>query len=208
MYRNGPLSIQGKATELYEACKRQKIQVDYLVNNAGYGNYKKVSEGDCKVYDNMLNLNVLALKDLTTLFVKDMIRQRYGKILNIGSLAAFQSTPMMAVYAASKSYVMHFSEALHAELKGTGVTATVLSPGVTKTGFVDRANMGRSAFAQGSQLSAFKVAKVGYQGMFAGKLNVVPGLMNSLLAFSTGITPSRRFLLAISTYVMREKKQN
>ena len=176
-----------------------------MVNNAGYGDYKKVADGDPQTYDNMLNLNILALTTLTTLFVKNMIGRGYGKVLNAGSLAAYQSTPMMAVYASSKAYVMHFTEALHAELKGTGVTATVLSPGVTKTGFVERSAMGGSAFAQGSQMDVSKVAKAGYNGMIAGKLNVVPGLLNRLLAFSTGITPSRRVLLAISSYVMREK---
>ena len=153
----------------------------------------------------MLNLNIIALTDLTTRFVKQMTDQGYGKILNVGSLAAFQPTPGMAAYGASKSYVMHFTEALHAELKGTGVTATVLNPGVTKTGFVARAGMKSSAFAQGSQLDAARVAKAGYDGMFAGKLNVVPGLVNSLMAFGTGLTPSRHLLLAISSFAMREK---
>ena len=200
------LSAQGKGLELYGLCKEQHISIDYLVNNAGYGEYGKVATGYSKAYDNMLNLNILTLTDLTTLFVRDMVGRGSGKIMNIASLAAFQSTPMMAVYAASKSYVMHFTEALHAELKGTGVTATVLSPGVTKTGFVDRANMGVSAFAQGSQMDAARVAMAGYKGMLKGKLNVVPGLMNSILAFSTGITPSRRLLLTIAAYVMRVNK--
>ncbi|UKT64897.1 SDR family NAD(P)-dependent oxidoreductase [Pedobacter mucosus] len=199
------LSISGKAAELFALCTKENLRVDYLVNNAGYGDFKKLSEGTPKTYENMLNLNVIALTDLTTRFVKNMTNNGYGKILNVGSLAAFQSTPLMAVYAASKSYVMHFTEALHAELRETGVTATVLNPGVTKTGFVDRANMDPSAFAQGVQLDAAKVAKAGYKGMMAGKLNVVPGLLNSMLAFGTSITPSRRLLLAISAYVMREK---
>lgn len=199
------LSIPSKSAELFDLCTTKSLKVDYLVNNAGYGDFKKLSQGSPTTYENMLNLNVVALTDLTTRFVKEMTDNGYGKILNVGSLAAFQSTPMMAVYAASKAYVMHFTEALHAELRGTGVTATVLNPGVTKTGFVDRANMGASAFAHGAQLDAAKVAKAGYKGMLAGKLNVVPGLLNSVLAFSTGITPSRRLLLAISAYVMREK---
>lgn len=202
------LSIPGKAAELFDLCTMKNLNVDYLVNNAGYGDFKKLSEGTPNTYENMLNLNVIALTDLTARFVKEMTNSGYGKILNVGSLAAFQSTPMMAVYAASKSYVMHFTESLHAELRGTGVTATVLNPGVTKTGFVKRANMGASAFAQGAQLDAAKVAKAGYKGMMAGKLNIVPGLLNSILAFSTSLTPSRRLMLAISAYVMREKKQD
>jgi short-subunit dehydrogenase len=202
---NMDLSISGQSAELADWCRVEKISIDYLVNNAGYGDYKKVITGDPACYQNMLNLNIMALTDLTTRFAKRMIDQGYGKILNVGSLAAFQPTPFMAAYGASKSYVMHFTEALHAELKGTGVTATVLNPGVTKTGFVDRAEMKHSAMAQGKQLDAAQVAKAGYVGMFAGKLNVVPGLINRLLAIGTGMTPSRRMVLAISSYVMRER---
>jgi short-subunit dehydrogenase len=199
------LSIPGKSAELHDRCRSGNIQIDYLVNNAGYGDYKKVAQADPDIYENMLNLNIIALTDLTTRFARQMTGQGYGKILNVGSLAAFQPTPYMAAYGASKSYVMHFTEALHAELKGTGVTATVLNPGVTKTGFGDRSGMNGSAVAQGGQLNAAKVARAGYAGMFAGKLNVVPGLMNRLMAFGTGLTPSRRLLLAVSSYMMREK---
>ena len=199
------LSVAGNSRLLYERCISENIKIDYLVNNAGYGDYNKVVKGNPNTYENMLHLNVIALTDLTTRFVKQMTANGFGRILNIGSLAAFQPTPSMAVYGASKSYVMHFTEALHAELNGTGVSATVLNPGVTKTGFVARAGMGMAAMAQGSQLEAARVAKAGYDGMFACKLNVVPGFLNRLMAFGTGMTPSRRLLLAISSYVMRKK---
>ncbi|WP_199120273.1 SDR family oxidoreductase [Pedobacter sp. ASV28] len=199
------LSIAGSSTRLYQHCLSVDIKIDYLVNNAGYGDYNKVVDAKPELYANMLQLNVLALTDLSTLFVKDMVIRGSGKILNVGSLAGFQPGPMMAVYAASKSYVMHFTEALHAELKGTGVTATVLSPGLTKTGFVTRAKMESAAFTSGYQLDAGQVASCGYKAMFAGKLNVVPGLFNKILAFATGITPSRTLLLAMSAYVMRKK---
>jgi short-subunit dehydrogenase len=199
------LSLPGNTASLHALCQTNNIRIDYLVNNAGYGDYKKVTKGDPETYENMLHLNVIALTDLTTRFVKEMINQGSGKILNVGSLAAFQPTPGMAAYGASKSYVMNFTEALHAELKGTGVTATVINPGLTKTGFVARAGMRNSTMVQGGQLDAAKVAKAGYDGMFAGKLNVVPGLLNRLMAFGTGLTPSRRLLLAISSYAMRER---
>ena len=200
------LSIAGSSTRLYQHCLSEDIRIDYLVNNAGYGDYNKVVDGKHELYANMLQLNVLALTDLSTLFVKDMVISGSGKILNVGSLAGFQPAPMMAVYAASKSYVMHFTEALHAELKGTGVTATVLSPGLTRTGFLTRAKMENAAFASGYQLDARQVASCGYKAMFAGKLNVVPGLLNKILAFATGIMPSRTLLLAMAAYVMRKKK--
>jgi short-subunit dehydrogenase len=199
------LSVQGNTAELHKWCCSENIKIDYLINNAGYGDYKKVVNGSANKYENMLTLNIIALTDLTTRFLKQMMSRGYGKILNVGSLAAFQPTPGMAAYGASKTYVLHFTEALHAELEGSGVTATVINPGVTKTGFIKRADMKESALAQGSQLSAAQVAKEGYEGMFAGKLNVVPGLMNSLMALSTRVMPSRRLLLKISSFVMRER---
>ena len=193
-YRALDLSQPGSAAALHGWCRGQPFQVDYLVNNAGYGDYRPVAAADPAVYENMLALNVGALTTLTTRFVHDMVARGQGRILNVGSLAA---------YAASKSYVMHFTEALHAELRGTGVSATVLNPGVTKTGFVARANMGRSADAQGRLLDAGRVARAGYQGMMRGQLNVVPGLRGKLLSVSAGLMPSRRLLLAIATLVSR-----
>jgi short-subunit dehydrogenase len=196
------LSVLEAPDQVYQFCQANQLTVDYLVNNAGYG---QLVGADPKLYANMLSLNVLSLTKLTSLFVRDMVGRGFGRVLNIGSLAAFQPVPHMAVYGAFKSYVMHFTEAIHAELKGTGVTATVLNPGVTRTGFVERANMGNAVYAQGKQLTAVRVAQAGYGGMMAGKQNVVPGLRNRLLAISTGLTPSRRLLPAISTFVMRQQ---
>lgn len=202
-YRALDLSEPGAAAALHEWCRAQGLAVDYLVNSAGYGDYGLVAQADPARYQNLLQLNVVALTTLTTLFVKDMVAHRRGRILNIGSLAAFQPVPQLAVYAASKSFVMHFTEALHGELRGTGVSATVLNPGVTKTGFVARAGMGRSADAQGALLDAAQVARAGYRGLLRGQLNVVPGLRGKLLSFSAGLLPSRWLLLAIATLVSR-----
>ena len=200
------LAAPGQARAVYQHCQEQHIQLDYLVNNAGYGSFKNVALEDATLYDNMLMLNVLVLTILTTLVVHDMVARRAGRVLNVGSTSAFQPVPHMAVYGASKSYVMHFTEALHAELDGTGVTATVLSPGVTATGFVARAQMGSWSQAQNKLSDAAAVARVGYDGMMQGKLNVVPGLKNQLLAWSVSLVPSRRLLLAMSSYFMREGK--
>lgn len=197
------LAQAGQAAALYDWCRAQPFHIQFLVNNAGYGDYAPVAQADPALYENMLTLNVTALTTLTTLFVQEMVGRRQGRVLNVGSLAAFQPVPRMAAYAASKSYVMHFTEALHAELKGTGVTATVLNPNVTKTGFVARARMGKAANAQGRQAEASAVAAAGYRGMQRGRLNVVPGWRSQLLALSTGLMPSRRLLLAIATRVAR-----
>lgn len=202
-YRALDLAQADQATALYDWCQAQPFHIQFLVNNAGYGDYAPVVQADPAVYENMLSLNIIALTTLTTRFVQDMVKRGQGRILNIGSLAAFQPVPQLAAYAASKSYVMHFTEALHAELRGTGVSATVLNPNVTKTGFVDRARMGKAANAQGRQADASVVAAIGYRGMLRGSLNVVPGWRNQLLAISTGLMPSRRLLLAIATQVTR-----
>ena len=202
-YQVCDLSEAGQATGLHAWCQAQPFHIQYLVNNAGYGTYGPVAQADPAGYENMLALNVTALTLLTTHFAQDMVQRRQGRILNVGSLAAFQPVPQLAVYAASKSYVMHFTEALHAELRGTGVTATVLNPNVTKTGFVARAGMEKAANAQGRQAEASAVAAAGYQSMQRGRLNVVPGWRNQLLALSTGLMPSRRLLLAIATRVSR-----
>ncbi len=180
------------------------MELDYLVNNAGFGAYKDVTQEDVTTYESMLTLNVLALTILSTLAAKDMVRRRAGRILNVGSTSAFQPVPHMAVYGASKSYVMHFTEALHAELAGTGVTATVLSPGVTATGFVARAGLDKWSQAQGQLLSAAAVAQAGYLAMQQGKVNVIPGWKNKLLALGISLIPFRGLKLALSKRFMKE----
>ena len=156
----------------------------------------------------MLHLNVISLTELCTLFVKDMIKSAYSRILNVGSTAGYQPVPRLAVYAASKSYVVSFSEALHAELNDTGVSATVLSPGPTETGFRKRASMTDAKLGKNGEADVDAVAKAGYEAMMQGKLYVIPGWKNKLLAFSTRIMPSRHAILAISDQVSRSTKGN
>lgn len=198
------LSEVGQAATLYQQCQDQGLVIDYLVNNAGFGAYRDVVQEAAATYEGMLTLNVLALTTLSTLFAQDMVRRRRGRLLNVGSTSAFQPVPHMAVYGASKSYIMHFTEALHAELRGTGVTATVLSPGVTATGFLERAAMEKWGPAQGPLPTAAAVAQVGYRALQQGRLNVVPGLQNKLLALSISLVPFRRLKLAMATRFMRE----
>lgn len=200
------LGMPGQAEAVYAQCQDQSLQLDYLVNNAGIGAYGKVAALPASQATQMLTLNVVALTVLTALVVRDMVARRAGRILNVGSTSAFQPVPNMAAYGASKSYIMSFTEALHAELKGSGVTATVLSPGVTETAFLELAHMGKAGIAQGGRLTAAEVARAGYEAMLKGKLNVIPGWKNRLLAFGIGLVPSRRLALAMSSLVMRESK--
>jgi short-subunit dehydrogenase len=187
------LAAPGQAAAVYQHCQDHQVPIDY----------KDVAQEDARVYEDMLALNVVALTTLSTLVAREMVARRRGRILNVGSTSAYQPVPHMAVYGASKSYVLHFTEALHAELQGTGVTATVLSPGVTATGFVARAAMSHWSQAQGKLLVASAVAQAGYQAMQQGKLNVVPGWKNKVLAWSIGLVPSRRLKLAMSARFMR-----
>lgn len=203
--RVADLSALGEAQALHEFCKHHELQVEYLINNAGYGDYGKFDADKIQIYQNMLQLNVVALTELTALFVNDMKQRQSGRIMNVGSIAAFQPGPNLAVYAASKAYVMHFTEALNYELRGTGVTATVLNPGVTETGFVSRANMENAANLQsGGLMDAATVAKLGYKAMMAGKLNVIPGWKNRMLALGSMTMPSREALLRISGAILKD----
>lgn len=200
------LSVPGQADAVYAQCQEQGLLLDYLVNNAGVGYYGRVAAEPVATTESLLHLNVVALTTLTALVVRDMVARGAGRILNVGSTSAFQPVPNMAVYGASKSYIMLFTEALHAELKGTGVTATVLSPGVTETEFLAQAKMEKAGIAQGRRLTATEVARAGYDAMMRGKLNVVPGWKNKLLALGISLVPSRRLALAMSALVMGEGK--
>jgi hypothetical protein len=127
-----------------------------------------------------------------------------GHILNLGSVAAFQPGPGFAVYSASKAYVMLFTEALNHELRGSGVTASVLSPGITDTPFIAKANMGSAAIVRRGSMSARQVAAAGYDAMIKGKLNVITGWKNQLLTFGSRTMPSREILLRISGAVLKD----
>jgi uncharacterized protein len=199
------LSNPSSANTLYQTCKSNNWTVECLVNNAGYGDYGAFDTGKMNLYENMLQLNVLTLTALTAKFVSDMKAAGKGRIMNVGSIASFLPIPNFAVYAASKTYVRHFTEALHDELKGSGVSVTLLSPGVTQTGFVKRAKMDNAANAQGKLMDANMVALAAYKAMMAGQLSVTPGWLNKMMEFGCSITPSRIVLLKMASFVMREK---
>ncbi|MCA9929933.1 MAG: SDR family oxidoreductase, partial [Anaerolineales bacterium] len=127
--------------EIYNELQANEIDVDILVNNAGFASYGLFHELDRQKELNMMQVNMVALTHLTHLFLPGMVERGYGRILNIASTAAFQPGPLMAVYYATKAYVLSFSEAIANELDGTGVTVTALCPGPTESGFQARAAM-------------------------------------------------------------------
>ncbi len=151
-----------------------------------------------------LQLDVVALTQLARLYLPRMLERRDGKILNVASTAAFAPGPTMAVYYASKAYVLSFSEALAAEVRGTGVTVTVLCPGATATGFQERAKVQSALLVRLGMADAAQVAKAGIEGMMRGKTLVVPGLTNKFVAISPRILP-RRLLVWISGKLIEER---
>ncbi len=162
-----------------ERLRAVEFDVDALVNNAGFGTLGPFVEAGTASQVDMVQVNVTSLTHLTRRFLPQMVERGRGRILNVASTAAFQPGPYMAVYFATKAYVVSFSEAIAEELRGTGVTVTTLCPGPTVTGFQKRAGMERSAL--GGRMvtaSAASVALAGYRGMMKGRRIVIPGLSN------------------------------
>ena len=153
--------------------------VDVLVNNAGYGKWGLLTEQDEDAIDGMVDVNVRALTGLSRYYGERMVSNGGGRILNVASIAGFQPGPGMAVYCATKSYVLSFSRSLHSELKGSGVTVTCLCPGYVKTGFGEVAGMKlRGEIKSWSAIPASKVASIGVKAMEGGRREVIPGLLN------------------------------
>lgn len=184
------LSVNNSAQEVYEETTKQNIQIDYLMNNAGFGDFGMFLETDWSKELQMINLNITTLTQFTKLYLQDMVKRRSGKIMNVASTAAFQPGPMMAVYFATKAYVLSFSEAVDNEVKDKGVTITALCPGATESGFQAAAAMEESNLVKGKKLPTSKdVAIYGYAQMITGKTVAIHGLMNWILANSVRFTP-------------------
>lgn len=199
------LSEQQAPKAIFDELTTQKISIDYLINNAGFGDFGLFAECDWEKQHEMINLNVLALTCMTKLFLPEMIKRQFGKILNIASTAAFQPGPTMSVYFATKAFVLSFSEAIANELKGTGVTVTALCPGATETGFKAAAALDTSNLFKGNGIAASKdVAEFGYKAMMKGKTVVVHGFTNLLMAESVRFAP-RNMVTSIARFKLKEK---
>src|SRR5713226_7390110 len=183
---------------LFDQLQREGVAVDILVNNAAYGKFGEFANIPLEETLGQIQLNITALTHLTKLFLAPMLEQRAGKIMNVASTAGFQPGPLMAVYYATKAYVISFSEALANELKGSGVTVTCLCPGVTDTEFQKRAGTEQTRlFRQMRPMDAKTVAWDGYRGVMKGKPLVISGFRNWLLAESLRVSP-RKLVTAIS----------
>lgn len=191
------LSEYENAEDIYNVLKNENIAVEYLVNNAGFGDYGKFHESDRAKQEAMINLNITALTSLTHLFLKDMILRKSGRILNVASTAAFQPGPLMSVYYATKAFVLHFSEAIANELQGTGITVTALCPGPTESGFADAADLGNSQLFKNRKLpTSREVAEYGFKAMMAGKTVAIHGMKNKILQQAGRIAP-RKMITAV-----------
>ena len=183
------------------------VSIDVLVNNAGFGLFGMFYDTDWERESAMLNLHIMTTTHLTKLLLPGMLERGSGKILNLSSLAGFQPGPLMTIYYASKAYVLSFSEAIANELKGTGVTVTVLCPGQTKTSFQIVVSEGASDNKiQFNMASAKKVAEYGYKAMQSGKIVAVPGVFNKLLSNLPRLMP--RKMAASIVRKIQDKNRN
>jgi uncharacterized protein len=198
-----PLDLEAApaAKFLFDQLQREGIAVEILVNNAGFGAFGEFAQMPEEEILGQIHLNVTALTHLTRLFLPPMLARHAGKVMNVASTAAFQPGPLMAVYYATKAYVLSFSEALANELRGSGVTVTCFCPGPTNTAFAKRAGTESSRlFKHMGAMNAATVARDGYRGLIAGKTVVISGAHNWLVAESVRFAP-RKLVTAVSRWV-------
>ncbi|PEL13979.1 SDR family oxidoreductase [Bacillus sp. AFS017336] len=200
----GDLSNHETVEGLHNYLKSEEINIDILINNAGAGGLGLMTELDIKKELECLQLNMISLTYLTRLIADEMVKRNKGKILNVASTAAFQPTPRMSMYGASKSYVLSFTEAIADELKGTGVQVSVLCPPSTKTSLTEGlASTGTKIFIK-NLMDPRAVAKCGYKGLMKNKTVIIPGFKNKLMAKSVGLLP-RKWVTVYTRKMIEEK---
>jgi uncharacterized protein len=190
---------------LFDQLQRESIAVDILINNAGFGVFGEFAQIPEEEILGQIDLNIRALTELTRWFLPPMIARRGGRIMNVASTAGFQPGPLMAVYYATKAYVISFSEAIANEVRNTGVTVTCFCPGATHTGFAARAGVDKSRLFKLGAMSAEKVARDGYRAMMQGRTLAISGAHNWLVAQSTRFAP-RRMVTAVSRWISEQAK--
>lgn len=196
------LSVPGAVPAILREVSRNQLTVDILVNNAGIGLYGMFAELSLEKQLAMMQLNMTSLAQLTRELVCPMKSRGYGRILNVASTAAFQPGPLMAVYYATKAFVLSFSEAIAEELQSSGVSVTCLCPGPTRSEFQKNAEMGNIWLFSLNLMDSAVVAKAGYEGLMQSKRLVIPGILNWLAAFSVRISP-RRFVTWVVSRVQQ-----
>lgn len=198
------LGQMGAAQKVYDAVQQRGLRVDILINDAGFGEFGPFLEADIRRNSEVIHTNIVALVELTYLFGRDMKQRGHGRILQLGSTAAYTPSPNMAVYSATKSFVLSFSEALANELKDSGVTVTTLCPGATDTEFFEAAGAENTRAAQGSLADPKDVAKDGYEAMMNGEVRVISGITNKIQAMLSNVQPDT-MIASIAKKMFSEK---
>ena len=198
------LSRREAPQEIYDQLKQKGVHVDVLVNNAGVGVHGFFHETELDRELDLIQLNITSLVHLTKLFLKDMVARNEGKILNLASIVSFMPSPLMAVYAASKAFVLSFSEALQNEVKDKNITITALCPGASDTYFFKRADAENSRAANGPLSSPEDVARDGYAALMKGETRIVSGVLNKVQAGISNVLPDSA-LASTMRFQMEEK---
>ena len=201
-----PLDLEQPVAPKFLFDQLQGQTIDILINNAGFGAFGEFAQMPEEEIFGQINLNITALTALTRLFLPAMVARRNGRIMNVASTAGFQAGPLMAVYYATKAYVISFSEAIANELRESGVTVTCFCPGATHTGFAGRAGNDKSRlFKKLGAMNAEKVALDGYRALMEGRTLAISGAHNWLVAESTRLAP-RKLVTAISRWISEPEK--
>jgi len=183
------LSQPGAARRLYDDLERAGTTIDVVVNNAGFGLQGPFAEAAADRVLDMIQVNIAALTELTRLCLPGMLARNRGGVLNVGSTAAFQAGPFMAVYYATKAYVLSFTEAIAEEVAGTALRVSCLSPGPTATGFADAAQMTETRLFRRGTMTSMDVARIGFEGWKQGRIIVIPGITNRVGAALVRLSP-------------------
>lgn len=197
------LALTDAGASLYERIISLGLKIDVLVNNAGVGLYGEFLEQGWEKMQDLLQLDIVAPVQLTKLFAKDMAERGAGKILMVSSIGGYQPCPLYAVYGAAKSFILDFGVALNYELRGTGVSCTVLSPGVTSTNFLKTAGQKPSYYQRALMMESSDVVKAGIKAMIRGRSSVIPGWPNAFSAWVSGVLP-RRFSAFMAYMLMKQ----
>ena len=198
------LALPGACREIFDETARLGLYPEILINNAGFGGSGLFTETSFENETDMIAVNIRSLTQLAKLFLPVMLKSRKGKIMNVASTAAFQPGPRMAVYYATKAYVLSFSEALAEELRGTGVTVTTLCPGPTRSEFQKRAGIENINMLRWNvMMSSEEVARYGYEALMRGRRIAVPGLLNKFGTWGSRFVP-RGFVTFVVSYLQNQ----
>lgn len=179
------LSVHGGAQRVYDTIRERGTEIDILINDAGVGQHGFFKDIPMEKNQEMIHLNIISLVELTHLFLQDMLKRKQGKIMQLASVASYQPTPLLAVYAATKAFVLSFSDALCNELQDSGVTVTALLPNATATNFFERADAEDTKAAQSNPEDPAVVAKIGFEALMNGEPHAAaPGVTNQIIMSS------------------------